>query len=587
MNRLGLALILTALLLTAGAAHAEWGFADVTEQLVLVPPDVGAVAWGDIDNDGDADLFLGGQNGAASVLLRNDHGWFTDASAEHSLPLIRDVRQARFLDYNNDGYLDLFLVTHAGGRGFRILEQLPTGEFINVPVEIGEPYDDEIRSAVWIDVNGDGRLDLVLSNGHNSISPMSIYVQDGFEFAEMRDNPFQNGLDGVGAMAVMDYDNDGDLDVFCGYAQGEGWSHLYRNHGGAYTDWAGRFEFPQKLGATGAVWFDYDNDGRFDLFAPGPATRTHLFKGMTRYGTAGLTEVPDLTNMWSDADDGIYVQAVDADMDGWTDLFITKSDQLGCALLRNLEGRGWCDVASDLNIANIGCTNLASAWADFDGDGDLDLVLAQGTSGVRLYQNDIKSNQEWLVVNLRDADTHSPLPNCNAYMVFEQCKKCATTAFATCSAGGDASSLLLVSDAKTKSPAATLVVYWPNGVEAHYGLDQVGMWQVNDLFQPTSGVQTGEDVMLAHYQGGPITQVVSPNPFNPSAWIGFTLPQAAEIDLKVYNLIGQEVASLAHGACAAGQHRVVFDASGLPSGLYLSRLDVAGQVSICRMLLAK
>lgn len=76
-----------------------------------------------------------------------------------------------------------------------------------------------------------------------------------------------------------------------------------------------------------------------------------------------------------------------------------------------------------------------------------------------------------------------------------------------------------------------------------------------------------------------------PNPFNPSTQIAYTLPEAADISLKVYNALGQEVASLAEGRKAAGSYTITFNASALTSGVYYYRLQAANNaVSITRKL---
>jgi hypothetical protein len=78
-----------------------------------------------------------------------------------------------------------------------------------------------------------------------------------------------------------------------------------------------------------------------------------------------------------------------------------------------------------------------------------------------------------------------------------------------------------------------------------------------------------------------------PNPFNPSTVIQFTLPDAGHVSLKVFDLLGREVATLLDEHRTAGTHQVHFDARALPSGLYFYRLDAAGTLAIQKMLLAQ
>jgi hypothetical protein len=78
-----------------------------------------------------------------------------------------------------------------------------------------------------------------------------------------------------------------------------------------------------------------------------------------------------------------------------------------------------------------------------------------------------------------------------------------------------------------------------------------------------------------------------PDPFNPATTIRYALPEAGAVRLVVYNALGQEVAHLVEGLVAAGTHEVVFDGQGLPSGVYLYRLEAGTFVQTRRMTLVK
>ncbi len=120
---------------------------------------------------------------------------------------------------------------------------------------------------------------------------------------------------------------------------------------------------------------------------------------------------------------------------------------------------------------------------------------------------------------------------------------------------------------------------------------------------------SGEELLLG-YHGAPIFKYTSdnmetateetefgkdqfilsqnyPNPFNPSTNISFNLPEAGNVSLKVYNLLGQEIATLVNGKMAAGIQNVTFDASQLSSGLYLYRIQLGKNIQTKKMMLIK
>jgi hypothetical protein len=78
-----------------------------------------------------------------------------------------------------------------------------------------------------------------------------------------------------------------------------------------------------------------------------------------------------------------------------------------------------------------------------------------------------------------------------------------------------------------------------------------------------------------------------PNPFNPSTTINFGLPNASSVSLKVYNILGEEVANLVNKVMPAGYHTVVFDASKLASGLYIYRIEAGSFVQVKKMMMLK
>jgi hypothetical protein len=78
-----------------------------------------------------------------------------------------------------------------------------------------------------------------------------------------------------------------------------------------------------------------------------------------------------------------------------------------------------------------------------------------------------------------------------------------------------------------------------------------------------------------------------PNPFNPSTTIRFSLPKREHVTLKVFDVLGREVATVVDGEMEAGEHTVIYNASGLPSGVYLYRLEVGNFIRTRRMVIIR
>jgi hypothetical protein len=119
-----------------------------------------------------------------------------------------------------------------------------------------------------------------------------------------------------------------------------------------------------------------------------------------------------------------------------------------------------------------------------------------------------------------------------------------------------------------------------NGFTYRYQLNSVDVnGQIHQYGSVASATPGSEGVVqeYALYQN-------YPNPFNPETNISFSLPEASNVSLRVFNLLGEEVATLVSGAQAAGTHTVSFDASSLTSGMYIYRLE-AGEFSATRKMI--
>jgi len=327
-----------------------------------------------------------------------------------------------WLDYDQDGWLDLFVVNsyaqtdiatweEKGGLPRSALFHNVGGTFEDVSHESGADLQLRGNGCVAADFNLDGHTDLhvttagfnVPTNGYDA-----LLWNDG-------DGTFTEGARSAGITApgwhagatVGDVNGDGRPDLFvAGYTDpnlavpssaGFPTNHeavrdrLYLNEG---TDSNGHSTFREvgraagieraKVGhGLGALFTDYDRDGRLDLYVANDADPNQLYRNVADPGGLGFRfeEVARREEV-ADPHAGMGIAAADYSGDGLTDIFVTNSrHQLHAAYssLRAAKGPSFADARPEFAAATgTNSTGWGASWADLDLDGDLDLVLANG-----------------------------------------------------------------------------------------------------------------------------------------------------------------------------------------------------------------
>ena len=255
----------------------------------------------------------------------------------------------------------------------------------------------------WVDVDGDGDLDLFLSGFSGGSRIAAVYVNEGDSFSLLNPDGTGNtsGLTGTtgGSSDWGDYDGDGDPDlILTGEDSGSsGTTTLYENEGSGFSKAPASSVLAGVLKGSSA-WGDADGDGDLDLVVTGSSTATIylnddgsdtfsvLGDGDEDGNTDGFTPVTASTSDWADIDD-----------DGDLDLVITGNDGLSpsAALYRN-DGTGTFSLLDDVDEDEstdflTGVQDGAVAWGDYNGDGAPDLVITgnDGTGpSAALYRND-------------------------------------------------------------------------------------------------------------------------------------------------------------------------------------------------------
>lgn len=369
-------------------------------------------AFADYDNDGDLDLFVG-FDGKANRLYRNDQGVFTDVASAAGVAEARATRAAAWADFDSDGDADLLLgFTPSPGASVLKLYRNTKGAFADVTAETGLIVPTgAVRQPAWIDYDGDGDLDLFIGFRDRA---NALYRNDAGKLTDIAAAiGLADARKTVGAV-WFDYDEDGDLDVAVANMDGDA-NGLFRNDAGTFTDvaaaagveWGGRAPQLATNGTVRVCAADVDNDGRFDLFA-------------ANYGPLGLFSnrghgiFEDRSAAWSIGIDSRYDSCAfaDFDHDGHLDLYvngtITGGKSYDDALYRNT-GSGFVDVTPPA-VKKLQADHGVQ-WADVDGDGDVDLALTGSSpEGMHLVMRNMLPPAEarrGLYVRVVDAKGHA------------------------------------------------------------------------------------------------------------------------------------------------------------------------------------
>ncbi|MBK8974895.1 MAG: VCBS repeat-containing protein [Planctomycetes bacterium] len=352
------------------------GLIDVTATALPGPlyDDTRAVALGDVDGDGDLDAVFGSATTTDRLLFNDGAGRFT-ADPQRGLSQLGGTTVTLLRDFDGDGDLDLLRLSDGTGGGAPQID-LNSGTGVFTPLLDGVATQDRNQlGGIATDVDGDGDLDVLV---RTPAPGLRRFVNDGR--GRFTDLPAGMPLDlpVVTDLVAFDRDGDGDDDLLLTSESG---TRLLRNDAGTFVDFPGvTVPDPQGRGYVAAV-LDVDGDGDQDAFVIGGALALWIDEG------GRFVDALDLQL------GAIRGASVVGDLDGDGDLDVVTEPVTSRGLgPRVFVNAGDGTFTEQLRFPAAAAADESSlyglALADLDGDGDLDVLLAQSTRPVRVYVND-------------------------------------------------------------------------------------------------------------------------------------------------------------------------------------------------------
>ena len=375
------------------------------------------VAIADFDLDNDLDIFIVGTltfdendpNTWSRLLQNNNDGSFTDITIEagfaqefdhkmtmvtrnslgelfSSEPRFGEKMAASWGDYNNDGYPDIFL---SNALQSQLYKNNGNGTFTNVTVAAGFEETCEkcyIAGALWWDYNGDGNLDIYLSD-YNYDSDNKLYKNNGDgSFTLISDTNLTGKANSFSAISI-DVNNDGLLDLYVANDFDLN-NFLYINQGGNdFTEAAVQYGLADPYDGMGLAISDFDNNGVFEILVSNIKENGFYVKNNNNTYDNKASEVGISNTDWSWG--AVFS---DFDLDGYEDFFITTgiSGNQFNHYFKNVSGNNG-RIFNELPITQQSeiesSVSRSTVSFDYDNDGDLDLIVTNYIGNLFFYEN--------------------------------------------------------------------------------------------------------------------------------------------------------------------------------------------------------
>ena len=338
--------------------------------------------WVDYNNDGWMDLFVVNRYAKDSLYRNNQNRTFTKVTDNALVRGLTDTTGATWADYDNDGDMDAYVV-HPYENNVLYVNQ-GDGEFDAEADSIVATDPGISYGASWVDINHDGHLDLFVTNMGDE--PNALYMNQGngnFEKKSGSGIPSGHGK----ALVWADFDLNGWMDLMVP------WEAALFMHIDAFSFY--RMEYSDldlksfERSYQSATWADFDNDTYMDLYLINDLSNNLLLHNDRAGGFEKITDIPPTID-GGNATDSAWA---DFDNDGDLDLFVSRLYQHNLFYVNN----GNYDFMRLETGDIITGHGQACAVADYDNDGDLDLFVARSDNHHLMFENST-TDKHWVAV---------------------------------------------------------------------------------------------------------------------------------------------------------------------------------------------
>jgi len=461
----------------------------------------GGVAFADFNNDGLDDLYLPRGRGRDQLFLNRGDGNFLELSGDFGLEVTEDRYSFGAVagDINNDGCRDIFITTYYETPNFLLLNNCDS-TFTDISAKAGITHGVSSTAATFIDYNLDGFLDIYVvnyveesdftkdENGNvngfaHRCFPNFLYLNNGNNTFSEEANPLKVDDPGCGlAVASTDFDLDHDTDVYVGNDFGEyvlpNVMYSNRSDAGNFYDVSAETQTGVALFAMGIATADYDLDGDFDYYITNIGHNVLLNNngelGFNDVSTQAGVESALAPNGKNSTGWGTFF--FDYDNDAYSDLFVSNGfvpalDFLQTTpedpnrLFKNQGDGTFKDVTNEFGLGNT-AINRGTAFSDFDNDGDLDFFVAtlNNTDLIGhsfLYLNENQNANHWIKVKLEGASSNRDAIGSKVFFYLGE--KILLREVEGGSSHASQNSLTIHAGLGNNSGIDSIAVFWPGG----------------------------------------------------------------------------------------------------------------------------